>query len=150
MARRSWIWLQLIIGWLPMGALFAVLIVTVHRDIRWPAALLVALRSIVAAALLAIPVQTFTRRVPWPRALSVRFVGANVAAAVTYAVAWVLLNSVVESVLHRHLALTVGPGLSPELVVGVWLYLMVAGVLYAMQTTERAASAEAAAVSSTL
>jgi signal transduction histidine kinase len=150
MARRSWIWLQLIVGWLPMGALFAVLIVTVHRDVQWPAALPIALRSMVAAALLGIPVRTFTRRVPWPRALTARFMSANLAAAVVYAFAWVVLNSLFESVVHRQVILTVGPGLSPSLVVGIWLYVMVAGVLYAVQTAERAASAEAAAVSSTL
>ena len=150
MARRSWIWLQLIIGWLPMGALIAVLIVTVHQNVRWPEALLIALRSVAAAALLAIPAQAFTRRVPWPRTLTARFIGANVAAAAVYALSWVLLNSAIESVLHRHLVISMGPGISPSLVVGVWLYLMVAGVLYAVQTTERAASAEAAAVSSTL
>jgi hypothetical protein len=150
MARRSWIWLQLIVGWLPMGALFAVLIVTVHRNIQWPAALPIALRSMVAAALLGIPVRTFTHRVPWPRALTARFIGANLAAAAVYALAWVLFNSLIESALHQSIRLTVGPGFSPSLVVGMWLYVMVAGVLYALQTAERAANAEAAAVSSTL
>jgi LytS/YehU family sensor histidine kinase len=133
-----------------MGALFAVLIVTVHRDLQWPAALPIAFRSMVTAALLGIPVRAFTLRVPWPRSLTLRFVGANLAAAVVYAVAWMLLNSLYASVRHGHIALVVGPGVSPSLVVGMWLYVMVAGVLYALQTAERAANAEAAAVSSTL
>lgn len=150
MERRSSIWLQIIIGWLPLGALFAVMIMAVHRDVSAHEALLVGFRSMVAAALLGILVRSFTQRVPWPRTLTLRFVGVNLIVALAYAHAWVLLNSAIESVLHAHLALSVGPGIGASLVVGIWLYVMLAGILYAIQTTERAAKAEAAAVSSTL
>ena len=58
-----------------------------------------------------------------------------------YAVAWILASSLVESVLRQRFVLVVGPGLFPFLVLGVWLYVMVAGISYAIEGTERAADA---------
>jgi LytS/YehU family sensor histidine kinase len=62
----------------------------------------------------------------------------------------VLLNSVVESALQGHPVLVIGVGLGPFLVLGVWLYLILAGVGYAARAAERAARAEAMAARSQL
>jgi LytS/YehU family sensor histidine kinase len=111
---------------------------------------LIALRAIAPAALLGLLVSRVTRRLAWPRPFRAWFVGAHLLAAGAYAVAWMLATSTIESVIRRHAALVVGPGIVPFLVLGVWLYVMVAGVSYATQATARAARAETVAAESRL
>ncbi|MEO8336157.1 MAG: histidine kinase [bacterium] len=141
MSRRL-VWLQLLIGWLPVWALFTTLILTAHNT-SIQAASFVALRMMIGAALLGLVVQRFTERLPWPSRVRPLFIVQHFVAAVAYASAWVLFNSVIESVLHRRLVVNLGPGISAYLMLGVWLYVMVAGVSYTAFATERAARAEA-------
>ena len=61
-----------------------------------------------------------------------------------------LVNSVIESVFQLRLVITLGAGLGPFLVLGVYLYATVAGVIYASEATARAARAEAMAAKSQL
>jgi hypothetical protein len=142
---RPWIWLQLLIGWLPVWALFMTLFVTAHPGVRHLDAALISLRMIVCAAGLALVVRWWTRRLPWPYPMRPAFVAWHVLAALLYAGAWVLSNSAIESVLRRDLVLVLGYGIGPYLVLGVWLYVMVTGVTYALQAAERNARIEAAA-----
>jgi signal transduction histidine kinase len=142
--RRASIWIQLVIGWLPVWALYFTLLYVMH-EARPLVAALAALRAIVPAALLGLLVSRFARRFPWPRPFRVSFVLLHLAAAVTYSLSWVLSVSVVESLLRLRVALVVGPGFTPFFVLGIWLYVMVAGVSYSQEATERAARAEAAA-----
>jgi hypothetical protein len=143
---RALVWLQLALGWLPVLALYAGLIFTQHQPVTLARALLFAARSLLPAALLGILVYRFARRVPWPRPFRARFALIHVMAALTYAVAWIVAASLFESAMHGHLVLIVGPGIVPFLVLGVWLYVMVAGISYAIAGTERAVHAEAASV----
>lgn len=149
-ADRGWpralVWLQLAVGWLPILALYTALIVTQHQPVSVTHALSLAIRSLLPAALLGMLVYRFARRVPWPRPFRMRFALIHLVAAPTYAFAWILAASIVESVIHRHLIIVVGPGLLPFLVLGIWLYVMVAGISYAIDGTERVARAEAAGV----
>jgi signal transduction histidine kinase len=140
--KRRVVWLQLLIGWLPIGALFAALIVSAHRA-QWHTAALVALRMIVAGAVLGLGVQRVTEKLPWPHPVRARFVAAHLAFAAIYAVAWVLLNSAMESLLHARVLLVVGYGVVSFLLLGVWLYVTIAVVSYTAASTERAARAEA-------
>lgn len=149
MSRRV-VWLQLLIGWLPVWGLFTILIVTVHVGVSLHSAALIALRMIVAAALLGLAVQRITDRLPWPQRVRLSFVVTHVGLAALYAVAFVALNSVIESVLRGAAVLAVGNGLAPFLAVGVWLYVMIAGVSYTSVATERAARAEGHAARSQL
>lgn len=142
---RAWVWLQLLIGWLPVGALFALLILTAHPDAHLRGAILIALRMMLAGALLGLAVHGFTRRLPWPHPMRPLFVAQHVGAAALYALAFVLVNSVIESVVRLHAVIVVGSGFGPFLVLGVWLYVMIAGIAYATDATERAARAEALA-----
>ena len=119
--RASWLWL--ITGWLPLVALFATLILTSHPHTTAGEALGVALRMIVAAALLGLLVDRLAGRVPWPHPFRLWFLGVHLLVAPVYAVVFLLLNSVIESILHRRLVLVLGPGLVPYLVAAVWLYL---------------------------
>lgn len=147
---RRLVALQLLIGWLPVWALFATLLLTAHPGTTVVAAALVALRLIVAAAALGFVVQRFTERLSWPHPFRLGFVAVHLLAASIYASAWLLLNSLLESAVRRHAVVVVGPGFGPFLVMGVWLYVMVAGVSYATRASERAAQAEAAAARSQL
>ena len=147
---RRWIWLQLLIGWTPVWALFVTLVLTAHPGIGVLSAVLLGLRMIVAAAVLGLGVQRLTMRLPWPHPMRPSFVAAHLVAAALYAVTWFLLNSAIESIHRRAMVLVLGPGAGPFLVTGVWLYVMVAGVSYANQAAERAARIEAIAVRSQL
>jgi hypothetical protein len=147
---RAWVWLHLLIGWLPVWALFTTLLVTAHPEVTLAGASLIALRMMVAAAAVGFLVQRLTERLPWPHPFRVRFLAIHAVAAGLYAVAWLLLNSVIESLLRGQVMIIVGYGIGPFLVLGVWLYVMVAGVSYATQAAERTARAEANAARSRL
>ena len=137
-----WIWLQLIIGWLPVWALFAALIHIAHGGPLADAAQIAA-RMVAAAALLGLLVHRGTSRLPWPHPFELRFVAAHLVAAALFSSCWVALNSLLESLIRGRLVLALGPGLVPYLVTGVWMYVMVAGVAYALRAAERTARIEA-------
>lgn len=149
---RRWIWLQLVIGWMPVWALYTLLMVSMHgTPLGWAA--FVAFRAIATAALLGLVLQRLTRRLPWPDSFRIGFVAAHLVGAAAFAGAWLLLSSVVESVVrfgHGGTALLGKPFIVPFLILGVWLYVMVAGISYAQHATERAARAEALAAKSQL
>ncbi len=152
---RSWIWLQLLLGWLPVGALFALMFKVAHGG-PVTDALAMALQLMLTAALLGIVVYRFTQRVAWPHPLHWRFVAMQLGAALTYAITWFVLNvliaSFIASVLHSIergspvVLLAIGPGWGvPYVVLGVWLYVMVAGIAYANGAAQRSAQIEALA-----
>src|SRR4029079_10503254 len=147
---RAWLWLQIIIGWLPIWALFTLMMVSAH-DLPLLTGTLYASRMMAAAAVLGVAVHRFTARVPWPHPMQVRFVLAHFLAAALYAAAWLLLISAIESVLlsvsrgRLTGVLVVGPGVVPFLILGAWLYVIVAGVTYSNRAAQRAAPIEALA-----
>ena len=149
MSRRI-VWLQLLIGWLPIWALFTTLVLTNHPDVSVSLAAFISLRMIVAAAILGLGVQRITERIPWPNPVRPRFVLLHLGAAFTYAIAWVILNSLIESLLRGALLVVIGVGFSSFLAVGVWLYVMIAGVSYTLQSNARAARAETTAAEAQL
>jgi hypothetical protein len=139
---RTWIWVQWLIGWLPVAALFAVLMMTVHGA-GFASALHYSLRLMATAAVLGLIVHRYTARLPWPHPMRLGFLARHALGAALYAVAWVAANSLVESLLVRHVVLVLGPGLSAYLVTGVWFYVMIAGVAYAQRAAARNAELEA-------
>ncbi|MEO7455380.1 MAG: histidine kinase [Gemmatimonadaceae bacterium] len=148
MSRRV-VWLQLLIGWFPLWALFTTVVILAH-DASLGDAAFVALRMIAGAAALGIVVLRFAERHPWPRPVTVPFVATHVALAGAYSFVWLVINSVIESVVHGEPVITVGPGVTAYLLTGVWLYIMIAGVSYTTLATQRAALAEAMAAKSQL
>jgi signal transduction histidine kinase len=146
--RRSLVWLQIALGWLPIWVLFTLLIASMHPNAAFP--LFIALRMIVAAAALGVFVERLTERVPWPQPFRFSFVARHVFAAVGYSAAWLFLNSLIESVVHGRPEIVIGPGFLPFFILGVWLYIMVTGVSYTTRAGERAARAEATATRSQL
>jgi signal transduction histidine kinase len=149
MSRRV-VWLQLLIGWLPVWALFTTLILVAHENTSVHAAMFLGLRSIGAAALLGLVVQRITERFPWPGHVTVPFVALHLAAALVFGAAWIALNSIIESIIHHGLLIVIGIGFGPYMITGAWIYVMIAGVSYAAQATERASRAEAVAAQSQL
>jgi two-component sensor histidine kinase len=142
---RALVWLQLLLGWLPIGVMITTLMVTAHPEVGFRASVVVAVRMMVAGAILGVGVHRFTQRRPWPRPLTLSFVAIHLVAASIFAAGWVLLNSLFESVVRRDIVLTAGYSMHAFLVLGTWLYVMIAGVVYATAATDRAARAEALA-----
>lgn len=146
---RGWLWVQLLIGWLPVWALYASMIVSVHGGAVVTAAF-VAARAIAVAALLGLGVVRLTERIPWPPAVRPGFVLTHVAGAIGFATAWLLLASLLESIVRWRFYLVTPAGIIPFLTIGIWLYVAVGGVAYAARATQRAAAAEATAARSQL
>ena len=152
---RAWLWLQIITGWLPIWALFTLMMVSAH-DLPLLSGTLYASRMMVAAAVLGVAVHRFTARLPWPHPMQLRFVLTHLLAAALYGAAWLVLISVIESVLqsfaHGRIVgvLVVGPGVVPFMILGAWLYFIVAGVTYGNRAAQRAAQIEALAARSQL
>lgn len=146
---RAWVWTQLAIGWLPMWALFTVLMMSAHQSPVEEAAPY-ALRLMAIAATLGMVVHRLTARLPWPHPFRLRFIVVHMLGGLAYSMSWFGLNAVVESLLRRTIAIPIGPGIGPYLVVGIWLYGMVAAVAYASREAERSAQLKALAASSQL
>jgi LytS/YehU family sensor histidine kinase len=99
-----------------------------------------------SAAAVVFLVYRLTRRMPWPRPFRARFAAVHVAGAVAASMAWLALVTALEALV---------PGYTPDvqgadrvemfLLLGTIFYAIVAGVSYAVQGSERAARAEAAA-----
>lgn len=141
-ARRTALWAQLVLGWLPAWALFALLLAMTH-EIPWPQATAYAGRLVLIAGLLGLLVVRGAARWPWPHPWRWRFLLAHALAAPAYSLLWLAFNSLVESALRGKLVLIRGPGFTPFFVTGIWLYVMVAGVAYAQQAARAAAEAQA-------
>ncbi len=146
---RAWVWWHLSIAWLPVWALFATLMAVAH-DMSPAQAAPLALRLVACAAVLGLVVHRATQRWPWPHPFRIGFVARHALAAALFSVAWIGLNSVVESLVRLRMAIVLGPGLVPFLITGVWMYVMVAGVGYAQAAAEREVQLKAAAARSQL
>jgi hypothetical protein len=141
---RGWFWLQVAIGWLPMWALFTLMIMSAH-ELPLAASAWMALRMIGSAAVLGLGVHAFTRRQPWPLPFRPSFLLLHALAAALYAVLWIGAYCMIESLLHWRLAYVAGPGVGRFALTGVWLYLTITAVAYAHQAAQRSALAQAAA-----
>ncbi len=148
-ASRAWVWLQFVIGWLPVWVMYTFLILVAHGGPVLRAAVHGG-RAIAAAALLGPVVLKLVDRLPWPRRVSAGFVLTHLGAAALFSAAWVALTGLIETLFSWQLYRFVTAGLGPFLVLGVWLYVVVTGILYAVRATARAGRAEAAAVESQL
>lgn len=138
----------IVLAWVPVWVLYALLIGPanpLHPDSSPAVAAFVALRRTAVAAVLGLFVKRLTDRVAWPHPFTLRFALVHVAGALVYAHLWTAITAAIENAIrpgaiHAYFALLV-----PNLVLGAWLYAMIAGTLYAAQATARMARAEAAA-----
>jgi two-component system, LytTR family, sensor kinase len=100
-----------------------------------------------AGAIVAFLVYRFVRRVPWPRPFRFSFLLVNVVAAVTTSLLWLGLTIVGESLFTGSLLNTRAGNLfwSERLVMGLYLYAVIAAITYPAEAAARAARAESAA-----
>ena len=138
---RGWMWLQLVVAWLPMWALFTAIIVIVH-GVSGADAAVGSLRMVAPGALLGIAVYRFASRKPWPHPFRIGFVGLHVLAAATFAVSWFLSVCLIDSLVLGRLAFA-GSGVGMFLITGTSLYIVVAVVAYANLAARRSAMIEA-------
>ena len=104
---RALIWPQLILGWLPVWALYTMLIVTAHARTTALLGAFAAAQAILVAALLGLLVQRLTERVPWPRPLRPGFMLLHLGAASLYSVSWMLITTLLQISMHHASALII-------------------------------------------
>jgi LytS/YehU family sensor histidine kinase len=95
--------------------------------------------AIGAAAVLGIAVWRFTGVYVWPEQLHVKFYGMHLVAGSLFAVLWMLPTLGIEA-LRRHVSLLELAGSTHVLAsfaIGLWIYLIVTGVSYAIRTRWR-------------
>ncbi|HSB53594.1 MAG TPA: hypothetical protein VLD58_04530, partial [Gemmatimonadales bacterium] len=128
---RAWIWPQLIIGWLPVWALYMTLILSAHPQTHTYSAAFSAFQAILVAALLGLLVQRLVDRIPWPHPLRPGFMLLHLGAAAVYSALWILCTTLIQLSLHHGAVLFVTILPVSYFILGVWFYVMVAGVSYA-------------------
>ena len=125
-------------AWLPFFAIWT-LFALLYANYPWRAALATSLISMGTASLLGIGVWHLCRRRPWPLRLDLKFYLLQIFFASVYSILWSVIAYSLE-VLRR------GGGtwdiwryqfLGWQLLMGVWLYGLFAGVSYAVQTRSR-------------
>lgn len=95
-------------------------------------------------AAIAFLVYRFVLRNPWPRPLRLRFVALHLVAAPVFALAWHATSSVVAAMVGgRPMLAEIAFRLGEGVFIGVFMYIVVAGISYAFEGTARAARAEA-------
>lgn len=86
------------------------------------------------------------RRVPWPRPFRLPFLAVHLVAALLLAAAWTVASGALEAlVLRTPFPARLADRGMENLSLGMLLYVLVAGVCYAVESTARAARAEAMA-----
>lgn len=103
--------------------------------------------AMIAGALVAFLVHRFVRRVPWPRPFRLSFLLFNVAAAVATTLLWLGAAIAIESLFTGSLLNTRSGNLfwSERLVMGLFLYAVIAAITYPVEAAARAARAESVA-----
>ncbi len=136
------------VAWLPFFAIW-VLFAKLYGHYRLSAALVTSLISMGTASLLGIAVWHVCRRWPWPLRLSLKFYLQHVFFALLYSVLWAISAEGLDSV-RRGVRPLQGfwrsPFLGWQLLMGVWLYGLFAGVSYAVETRNRLHEKETLAV----
>ncbi|MGH9746575.1 MAG: sensor histidine kinase [Candidatus Acidiferrales bacterium] len=146
-------------AWLPFFAIW-VLFAMSYAHYKLPAAIAASMISMGSASALGIAVWHVCRRLPWPLRLSLKFYLLQIVFALAYSIALTIAVYGLDSIRRGNLSLHDfwrSPVLGWQLLTGLWLYGLFAGVSYAVQTRNRmheketlAARAEALAASARL
>jgi signal transduction histidine kinase len=146
-------------AWLPFFAIW-VLYAMSYAHYRLSAALITSLISMGSASLLGIAAWHVCQRWPWPLRLDLKFYLLQIFFAAVYSMLWTIAVFGLESLRRGTNPLQdfwKSPFLGWQLLMGVWLYGLFAGVSYAVQTRNRlheketlAARAEALAAAARL
>jgi len=126
--------------------LYALLVATAHPEVDSLMAAFAALWAIIAAAVLGLLVKRLSERMPWSLPLTARFMLVHTVGALAFSMAWVGLTFASAFAVHADGTIIFRYMPPSFIVLGAWLYVMVA----AIQATDRAARAEALAAESQL
>lgn len=129
-----------IAAWLPIFA-FWLLITVIYARITLLEALPRTAATIGVAALIGIGVWMFCARRPWPHQVRISFYAGHLAAAFAYAALWTFSLYAVEPLFSGVPALTAirnSQVLGWQLLMGLLVYGVIAGVSYGIQTQRRA------------
>jgi signal transduction histidine kinase len=148
-----------VVAWLPFFAIW-VLIALSYGNTTVSSALLTGTISMGSASLMGIAVWHVCQRWPWPLRLDLKFYFLQIFFASGYSILWFISVDGLEA-LRRHVNplrdFWKSPILGWQLLMGLWLYGLFAGVSYAVQTRSRlheketlAARAEALAAAARL
>jgi two-component system LytT family sensor kinase len=126
-------------AWLPFFAIWVFFGIS-YGHYSLAVALIASLISMGSASLLGIVVWHVCRRLPWPLRMDLKFYFLQILFAVVYSLVWNISVYWLESV-HRGTGglqdLWKSPLLGWQLLTGVWIYGLFAGVSYAVQTRNR-------------
>ncbi len=126
-------------AWIPFWAIYA-LVGVVHAGLPTGESVFISTCTVGSAAVLALGVWWITGRYPWPARLRISFYLAHLVLGLLYAAAWLALYDVSSAVLSgktftfEALRLRM---LGWNMLMGLWLYGLVAGVSYAVRIRER-------------
>jgi hypothetical protein len=132
-----------IAAWIPIFA-FWVVLAMVYARMTLAYAMFWAALTQSTAALLGIAVWKFCARMTWPRSMRVAFYAKHFLAATLYAFLWLAAVTAIELALGLRQSIGSSPLFGWWLLTGLWVYGVIAGVSYSMQSQVRAARAEAA------
>ena len=146
-------------AWLPFFVIWVFFAMS-YAHYRLPAALVMSLISMGSASLWGIAVWHVSKRRLWPLRLSLKFYLLQICLALAYAMLWNVSVYWLEALRRGSNVwrdIRASPLLGWQLLTGVWLYGLFAGVCYAVQTRDRlheketqAARAEALAAAARL
>ncbi len=139
--------IRIALAWTPFFLLW-VLFTLAFMEVGMRDALMSGIVSIGSAALLGQPVWYLTGRVAWPDRIGIRFVGIHTLAGFLYAALWTFVGYVVASFEMQTSVLDLmreSRILGWRLLMGIWLYVIVAGISYAIRTRKRLREQESVA-----
>jgi signal transduction histidine kinase len=125
-------------AWLPFFAIW-VLYAMVYGHYRLSAAVVTSLISMGSASLLGIAAWHVCQRWPWPLRLDLKFYLLQTLFATSYSILWSIAAIGLESLRRgtNPLDFWRTPFFGWQLLMGVWLYGLIAGVSYSVQTRNR-------------
>jgi signal transduction histidine kinase len=133
-------------AWLPFFAIWT-LFAMLYAHYPFRAALAASMISMGTASLLGIAVWHVCWRLPWPLRLDLQFYSLHIVFASVYSILWSFLAYWLDSIRRGSNAWDIwkSPFLGWQLLMGLWLYGLFAGVSYGVQTRNRLHEKEALA-----
>ncbi|MGB7847329.1 MAG: histidine kinase [Candidatus Acidiferrum sp.] len=137
----------LIVAWLPFFAIWVLLAMT-YGQMSLPGALVSSTISMGTATLIGASVWHICRRWPWPLHPTISFYLLHAALATAYALLWNLAIYFLESVRRGSVIADFWSSriIGWQLLTGLWMYGLFAGVSYALQTRSRLHEKETLAI----
>ncbi len=140
MRRRFRFWLIYAIAWLPYAASYVSLFVT-HLGRTFSGAIKGAILNVLPAALLGVGVVAVSQRILWSPNRRYRFLSAHLVLASLYVVLWInalpFLNALGQLIQSGSWNFRREGSFQGGFFTGLLIYVTIAGIVYAVQTTER-------------